>query len=154
MRGATGMPEIIETRPSRYRQTIAFVYIRDNDGQQVENGTGFFIGVEGNVEGAIFTYFVTARHVLYGDDGELTDNFSIRVNSGGSTRYLSWTPNEITGEVSKYTHPDDSVDLVVIPFGYGLSKLDVLLFTTDMFVKKEWVLNGDIEEGEERLIPR
>lgn len=63
-----------------------------------------------------FLYFVTAKHVLFGEDGTLRSNLVIRLSSVSSGITWSKLSSEVTNDVRIITNADASVDVAVIAF--------------------------------------
>ena len=64
--------------PDEIRKCVAFVCKKDQDGNEVPFGTGFFVSVPlEDREWVQCIYFVTARHVVAAINSEY---FSVRIN--------------------------------------------------------------------------
>jgi len=52
--------------PSEVKSVVAFIFIKNEEGKLIANGTGFFVGVRNPSNPDSFSvYLVTAKHVLY-----------------------------------------------------------------------------------------
>ena len=61
-----------------------------------------------------FLYFVTAKHVLFDENGNLRPNLVFRESKlRGGVQYLTLS-QELTNDLRILTHPDKSVDIAVI----------------------------------------
>ncbi len=52
--------------PSEVKSVVAFIFIKNEEGELIANGTGFFVGARNPSNPDFFSvYLVTAKHVLY-----------------------------------------------------------------------------------------
>ncbi len=55
--------------PIEIKKTIAFIYVKNNNGKIVPNGTGFFVGIrDTSQENRYGVSLVTAKHVIQKED--------------------------------------------------------------------------------------
>lgn len=127
------------------RKCVAFLQYKGSDQELRFAGTAFFVGVSVLVNGAkrVFTYAVTARHVIEGIGAKTLD------------QRVYFRLNQTDGQVGVFHadidgwqyHPsDERVDLAVIPV--GLDALDHLgypveMCATDEIIEKERIGIGD-----------
>lgn len=102
-----------EILPANYLKAVVFVF---RDGQPaappVPAGTGFFVTVPQADGTGGHGYFVTAKHVLVGDDGRRLGRIYLRLNTvAGAAEFLRVDLNS----TDVYEPADSSVDLAVIP---------------------------------------
>jgi len=143
------------------KQTVVYIFSGEVDGEHLTSvgplGTGFFVAVPHHqVEGRIWPYFVTAKHVLKRTPEQYWTEIFIRANVRGWTsnsnqlganffrlpvvdgaRKLLWT-----------IHSDPAVDLAVTqqfpPVGtYEFQSIPSNIFATHRIIREEEVAEGD-----------
>lgn len=104
------------TIPSEVKQVVTFVFVPDAQGKPIPNGTGFFVGVkdERNPE-RTFGYLVTAKHVLKNAQGSFFDQIYVRLNKKNGDADLIGVNLRQPSQKMLFLHPDEAVDIAVIP---------------------------------------
>jgi hypothetical protein len=94
--------------PDEIRKCVVFIGVNTNKGMDLK-GTAFFVEEEGKYD-TRFIHLVTAKHILESWAKDRSDPIYIRINLKNGkrdfvpTNYDQWIP-----------HPNDSVDIAVIP---------------------------------------
>ena len=136
--------------PSKVKSVVAFIFIKNEEGELIANGTGFFVGVRNPSKPDFFNvYLVTAKHVLYKQN--TTDFLNIvflRLNKkeGGS----EIVDISIITEGEKrnvFIHSDSSVDIAIMPFLPDQEIYDFKFLTDDLITTKEVFKDLKIREG-------
>ena len=74
--------------PPEIKSVVAFIFVKNEEGKLIANGTGFFVGVKNPSNPDSFSvYLVTAKHVLYKPNTtDFLDMVFVRLNKkeGGS----------------------------------------------------------------------
>jgi len=136
--------------PSEVKAVVAFIFIKNEEGKLIANGTGFFVGVRNPSNPDSFSvYLVTAKHVLY--EQNTTDFLNIvflRLNKKEGGSQIGVIPIVTEGEKRNvFTHSDSSVDIVVIPFLPDQEKIDFKFLPDDSITTKEEFKELKIREG-------
>lgn len=133
------------------KKTVAFVHVVHSKFGLVANGTGFFVGIRSpNDANAIFTYFVTAKHVLQDEKKKFLPSIQVRLNlRKGGTAMETWPLRPANPDRNVFFHDDPSVDLAVIPVALNVELLDVKVITDDLITTKESFETSHISEGTE-----
>jgi len=136
--------------PSEIKSVVAFIFISNEEGKLIPNGTGFFVGVKNPSSPNSFSvYLVTAKHVLF--KPKTTDFFNkvfIRLNKKNGGSQIGAIPLIATGDQRNvFTHNDSSVDIAIIPFLPDQSKFDFKFLPDDMVTTKETYKELKIREG-------
>lgn len=138
------------TIPKQFKKAVAYIYVEDDSGRIVPNGTGFYIGTP--VDSThLFPYIVTARHVLRKSDGSYHNKIYVR------TRRLKDSVMEFLPTILVYTsknhnvflHPDTTVDVAVIEGAPDSKSYEVGYIPTSIFVSRESFDSLNIQEGDE-----
>lgn len=105
--------------PPLIKDVVAFIYIQNEKGELVPNGTGFFVGVQDTKNSDVWHgYLVTARHVISEKPfGPLLRRIVVRLNKI-STGVSEVNLPIVTQGRNKNTfiHAENTVDLAVIRF--------------------------------------
>jgi hypothetical protein len=136
--------------PPEVKSTVAFVFLKDEKGKMIPNGTGFFVGVKNPSDpNKVALYFVTAKHVIQKPGTtEFRDNIHIRMNkrNGGIINFP--LPLNFKGMPRiVYFHRDLSVDLAVINMEPNQELLDFKYIPSEMITSKEEYKKLSIREG-------
>ena len=127
----------VRLRPE-VRNTVVFVGYPDDSDGFTPCGTGFLLAYDGA------PYLVTAKHIAHHLG---RDPFAVRLNLTNGTSI-----NLHADDVSWYNHPDDTVDVAVLPFhapfpkgriAQNFLKADKVLLTHDRSVREKIYL-GDL----------
>ncbi len=138
--------------PPVFKSVVAFIYIKNEKGELIPNGTAFFVAVKNPSDPNISSVnLVTAKHVLCKPDtSEYRDNVFVRLNKkeGGSETVL--IPISTKGEKrTVFTHSDPNVDIAVIPCLPNQAKFDFKCLSDDMIITKKAYKDLKIREGSE-----
>jgi len=136
--------------PSEVKSVVAFIFVKNEKGELIANGTGFFVGVKNTSNPDFFSvYLVTAKHVLYkSNTTDFFDTVFVRLNKkeGGSQIGVIHIITE--GEKRNvFTHSDSSVDIAIIPLLPDQEKFDFKFLPEDMITTKEAFKELKIREG-------
>lgn len=137
--------------PQEVKDTVTFIFIKNDSGQVIPNGTGFFVGVKDENDPNInYIYLVTAKHVLLDDKtSSLSNSIYVRLNkkTGDSQFFeiLLCGPNA----VKVYFHEDSAVDIALIPFAPDINVFDCKWIPVDIITTKEIFKESRIREGDD-----
>jgi len=135
--------------PSEVKSVVVFIFVKNEEGDLIPNGTGFFVGVK-NPSGSNFhVYLVTAKHILYKTNTmDFVDTVFLRINKKEGGYELGSIPIISEGEERNvFTHSDSSVDIVVISCLPDQEKYDFKFLTDDLITTKEAFKELKIREG-------
>lgn len=147
----------LQAVPIQYdiKSTVAFIYILNAKGQQIPNGTGFFVSVRemtGKKSNYTYVNFATAKHVLKVRDKNGKEQwlpfFFLRLNKMNGkheTVKISIIPSG--KEKTVFTHADPNVDLAVIPMLPDPNKYNVKWIPESMLTTREDFEELNIREG-------
>ena len=152
---AVNLPAKAETIPPDFKKAVTFIFpadlqgqlLRDKDGRPVPWGTGFFVQVKSEDQKSVYGYLVTAKHVLRDEHGKDYERVFVRLNKkDGDAEYerLDLVQN---GRRVAFTHPDQSVDLAVVPVLPDQSVFDFKTIPEDMLTTQETFNEFNIGEG-------
>lgn len=137
--------------PDDVKKVVSFIFIRNERGEIVPNGTGFFVSIKEEGFHGLFGYLVTAKHVLI---DEKTQNFFssiiVRLNKANNSGTQSFEIPLIEGK-NFFVHTEVDVDIAAIPFlpDTDLTKYDLRLLQQDLLTTKELFTKEKITEGDE-----
>lgn len=132
--------------PDDVQKCVCFLGIKPSpDKPPKYQGTGFFLGVERPKLNGAFLYLVTAKHVA--DKLIGNDHYYIRIN----TKQGQAVDLEVPGRARWFLHPDNSVDVVLLPIGPS-PDLDFLALNPNMFVTEQLRQERSIGPGDEVFI--
>lgn len=132
--------------PDEIRKCVVFLAFNSNSGPRLA-GTAFFVSYPiKEVEGKLFFYLITAKHVIEKINENSADNKAfIRFNTrtDGSEFVVS--------NINQWKfHPtDNSVDIAILAWAPPQDKFDYLSIPLDMALTKEIVLKENINVGDE-----
>ena len=138
--------------PSEVKSTVAFIYVLDQTGKPIPNGTGFFVGVRDTSKMDLFgAYLVTAKHVLQLDDRRtFLKTVFIRVNKLiGDAEFLRLDLYPSGKQKNIFIHPDTTVDIAVIPGIPDQSKYEFKFLPDEYLTTENDIKNLGIREGSE-----
>lgn len=108
-------------------------------------GTGFFIGVPVEDQADRTTgYFVTAKHIVQGNNGQFLPSIILRLNTLNGS--LSYSEIDLR-EAKVYTHDDQIVDIAVIPLRPKEKIIEFKMIPSKMICTKEIIDKNEIREG-------
>jgi hypothetical protein len=131
------------------KKIVAFIFVRAN-GNLVPYGTGFFVAKRLDSLSEM-AYFVTARHVLM-DSGQQhnLDSIFIRYNDKSGGCVFAAFKLFFGGPLQNvFLHPDQTIDVAVIPVQLDLTKIDVLTPELDDLIGKADFVAKNVHEGSE-----
>lgn len=133
--------------PADVKNTVFFIFVKNEKGELLPNGTGFLVSVKGEKEPQrLFGYLVTAKHVLKDNNGNFYTSVFIRLNKrDGKAELIEFRldGNKI------YTSADDAVDIGVIPAWPDESRYDFKVIPDELLITKEIFDKENITEGDE-----
>lgn len=138
--------------PSEFKSVVAFIFIENEKGGHVPNGTAFFVGVKNASDPNIFNvYLVTAKHVLYKPNTtKFLDKVFVRLNKKEGGVEIIPIPIKTEGKKrTVFTHNDPNVDIAIIPCLPDQAKYDFKFLPDDMITTKEAYKKLKIREGSE-----
>jgi len=136
--------------PSEVKSVVAFIFIKNEEGKLIANGTGFFVGVRNPSNPDSFSvYLVTAKHVLYKPNTtDFLDMVFVRLNKKEGGSQIGVIPIIAGGKKRNvFTHCDSSVDIAIIPFLPNQEEFDFKFLPEDMITTKETFKELKIREG-------
>jgi len=136
--------------PPEIKSVVAFIFVKNEEGKLIANGTGFFVGVKNTSNPDFFSvYLVTAKHVLYKQNTtDFLDTVFVRLNKKEGGSQIGVVPIITEGEKHNvFTHSDSSVDIAIIPFLPDQEKFDFKFLPEDMITTKEAFKELKICEG-------
>jgi hypothetical protein len=136
--------------PSEVKSVVVFIFVKNEEGKLIANGTGFFVGVKNPSDSNYFSvYLVTAKHVLYkSNTTDFLDTVFVRLNKKEGGSQIGVIPIITEGEKRNvFTHSDSSVDIAIIPFLPDQEKFDFKFLPEDMITTKEAFKELKIREG-------
>ena len=136
--------------PSEVKSVVAFIFIKNEEGKLIANGTGFFVGVKNPSDSNSFSvYLITAKHVLYKlNTTDFLDMVFVRLNKKEGGSQIGVIPIITEGEKRNvFTHSDSLVDIAIIPFLPDQEKFDFKFLTEDTITTKEAFKELKIREG-------
>lgn len=134
--------------PNEIRKCVAFVAIEMANGEMRMVGTAFFLSR--HVEDRIWTYFVTAKHVIEGIRKNGLEWANIRVIwTGDESDKLKWLQIKLSDW--KFHPTDDSIDVAVFA-GNLPDSCDQFTYSISRIVSAEMVANEQVGHGTEVFI--
>jgi len=136
--------------PSEIKSVVAFLFITNEKGKLIPNGTGFFVGVNNPSDPNSFSVnLVTAKHVLYKPKTTIfLDKVFVRLNKKEGGSQIDTIPLIAEGSNRNvFTHSDSTVDIVVIPFLPDQEKFDFKFLPSNMITTKDAYKKLKIREG-------
>ena len=140
-----GEKESLMRIPDDLQKCVAFVQYKDASGDLKFGGTAFFVCLPmSDIPGGIYSYAVTAHHVIHNIRKLTTDSrVYLRLNFRNAKAQPVSTPIH-----RWYTHPtDDSVDIAVVPFAMNVAwdhlPYPVASFADEACISKKGVGMGD-----------
>jgi hypothetical protein len=138
------------TIPPELKQVVTFVYVKDNAGKMIPNGTGFFVGVkDSRNKDRMYGYFVTSKHVLQqSEGGPFFGQVGLRLNLKAGNSTLVEVPIIVEGtHKTVFFHSDSTVDLAVIPYLPDQNTVEYKAVPDDMITTREDFEKLHISEG-------
>lgn len=127
------------------KECITFIFIKNDKGEIIPNGTGFFVGVKNEEKPENWNvYLVTAKHVLQDKENKYFPSIFIRLNKkeGGSEVF------EIPLE-KVYSHVEADVDIALFPCLPNQEKFEFKFLPDEMVGSNELIAKHQVTEGDE-----
>lgn len=129
--------------PDIVRKCVGFIGYKNNDGMYIPAGTFFLVGKRQEGTDKVFTYAVTAKHVIDNIRDIRCDEVYLRTNTiEGNAR---WYATDIANWIF---HPDDLEVDVAIHIG-SVQGQDQLIYPVDRFATLEVLIKEGIGVGNE-----
>ncbi len=129
------------------KKSVSFVFIPEGNDKFKPNGTGFFIGVKhADNENVFSVYFVTAKHVLKGKDGNYLPEIVLRLNKKEDGSQLIKIALK---DIKVFEHSDTDVDIAVFNCLPDQNVYDFKFIPDNLIANKEIVTKNEIAEGDE-----
>ena len=133
-----------------FKKSVVFIFIEDDSGRVIPNGTGFYLGVDDEKKQSVFPYLVTAKHVLLDRSGRCFPAIYIRVNKKNQGPELVKIPLNPAGiHKTMYTHPDTSVDIAVLNIFPKPDTYDFSVLPERLLMSPQEIKEFNIKEGTE-----
>ena len=102
---------IIGNQLSEIKKCVTFIYIKNEKGDFVPNGTGFLVNAEVETRpDAYVIYLITAKHVLQDDCGKFYKTIATRLSRKDG---LSKIEEISVDNIEIFTHSDNDVDIAL-----------------------------------------
>ena len=134
--------------PPEFKKTVAFIFIKDDAGKIIPNGTGFFVSIpDSSIKKVEFVYLVTAKHVIENNlTKDFYDRIYIRINKRNGN--FDTIPITLIAQNGQSFVINDNIDLAVIPLAPDISKYDYQSIPIDVLFKtKEEFDTSYVKEG-------
>jgi len=136
-----------QTIPSDIKKIVNFIYA--DSAKKVPLGTGFFVGIRDTLSNSkeIYTYLVTAKHVLK-QNGIFLNKIFVRINRKDSLSEIGELRINTNGsEKNVYMHSDSTVDIAVLPVNIDSKIFDFKVITNDFLTNRKSFKTLGIKEG-------
>lgn len=134
--------------PPIIKDVVTFVFAPGDKGTYLPLGTAFFVGIEEERPHRGFGYLVTAKHVLQDRTRRLLPSVFIRLNKKAGGAEIIEIPLAGRDAPPVYQHPDQDVDLAVIPMLPNQDRYSFKFIPQDMLVTRERFQEARIREGD------
>lgn len=132
---------------SEIKKSVSFIFISNDKGELVPNGTGFFVGVKNEVNKKTSNvYFVTAKHVLQDKNGNYFPEIILRLNKRTGDSDLIKLQ---TKDINIFEHTDKDVDIALFNCLPSEDKYDFKLIPSEIISNKEVIQKNEITEGDD-----
>ncbi len=129
------------------KKSVSFIFIKNDQGLWIPNGTGFFVGVKNEQNPLNFNiYFVTAKHVLQDKEGKYLIEIALRLNTkdGGSQLIPIDLKNIKISE-----HKDGDTDIAIFDCLPDQNVFDFKYIPNELIASSEIVEKNEIAEGDD-----
>lgn len=136
--------------PSEVKNVVSFIFVLDEKGNPMPNGTAFFVLVKDELNlGKGFGYLVTAKHVIQDNNKKYLPFIYIRLNKRDGGAELIKIP--LSGKDSSpiHIHSDPDVDLAVIPMVPSQDIYEYKMIPEDLLTTAERFKEANIRTGDE-----
>lgn len=132
------------------KSATAFIYTQDSSGNPIPTGTCFLVALPSADSLNMYSYLVTAKHVLQKQDGSFLSSILIRMNTIDSNSRFTYVPLSLKGNNKNvYLHSDSTVDIAVIPYTPPKNDYYFKLVGENFIRDKNSFKSLPIEEGTE-----
>lgn len=130
----------MDTLLTEIKKSVSFIFLPDEKGNFIAQGTGFFMGVRTAANSDQFSlYFVTAKHVLQDASGAYFSSFYLRLNKvSGDSELIRINKQDIR----LVEHPDPLVDLVLFNLVPDTRIVDFKFIPADLINNQYQVREG------------
>lgn len=148
------------------RKTVAYIFSGEVSGEKLTSvnplGTGFLVGIPNQrIEGSIWAYFVTAKHVLRNESGGYRTEVFVRANlknwspSSGQVgaRFARLAVTDGNGNLAWTIHPNPAVDIAILPSVPQPETYDIQVVPVKAFAIQQTLSRWGIVEGQELFFP-
>jgi hypothetical protein len=117
------------------KKSVSFVFVPDDKGNLIAQGTGFFMGVRVNATEDLFNVcFVTAKHVLQNAAGQPLSTFYLRLTKlTGDSDVIQIN----TKDIRLIEHADPDIDLIAFPLLPDRHHIDFKFIPSDMITAQQ-----------------
>lgn len=137
--------------PEEVKDVVTFIFVKNDKGEIVPNGTGFFVSVknESNPETQNI-YLVTAKHVLMNEKtGSLFSSIFIRLNKKTGDSETFEIPLQGSNAAKIFKHNDPTVDITLIPMLPNPDFFQCRWIAQDMITTREIFKESKIKAGDD-----
>lgn len=134
--------------PEDIKNIVSFVYVQNEKGEIIPNGTAFFVGIPlAKDPSKMFMYIVTARHVIEDSNRRQYSRIWLRLNKKRGDPELVRVDFP-AGKKVVFTHPTEgSADVAVIAGSPPQDTYDFKVLPADMLTSRESFKELKISEG-------
>lgn len=134
--------------PEDVKKAVTFIFVKSGD-EYRPVGTGFFVGMKKQGSEDLYIYLVTAKHVLFDENGSLYGSIYIRINKMMEQSEMFALP--LRGRT--FYHPTDKdADIAVLPIHFSMMQTtfyDFKVIPFEMITTKSIFRDAKIGEGDE-----
>lgn len=141
-------PSFATPVPAEVKKLVAFIYIKNDKGELLPNGTGFFIGVPSKLHPETQSiYLVTARHVLQPSGKPMYPKIWVRINR--ATEDAVMVEMDLAGPTKQNVllHDDQYVDIAAISWAPDAKLFDYQRLGLEHLVSPHEIEKLGIREG-------
>jgi hypothetical protein len=141
---------ICQNVPPDFKKVVAFIFIQNDSGEIIPNGSGFYVAVNQGKD-STKGYIVTAKHVLKKQDGTFFNKIFIRLPKRNDSSLVTVKIDlNISGRNKNvFVHSDTTVDIAVISSYPRQNQFDFLFLPTSFLTTRENFDSLHITEGDE-----
>lgn len=129
------------------KKSVSFIFIKNNKGDLVANGTGFFVSVKNEKNNERYNvYFVTAKHVLQNKNGEYLKEITLRLNKKDDNSQLIQI--DLT-KIKIFEHNDKEIDIAVFDCLPDQEVFDFKCIQDQLIASSKVMEENEISEGDD-----
>ena len=138
---------VIGDQLSEIKRCVTFIYIKNEKGEFIPNGTGFLVSTDVETKpDAYVIYLVTAKHILQDDRGKFFETIATRLNR----KYgLSKIEETSIDKIEIFTHSDKDVDIALCTLNPDPRVYEFKSISRQMIYSKETIEKLEIAEGDD-----